>query len=71
MAEAIYGVDDLRTHLLRAWLNGPFKETRVGAVVMALYLAIGRQVAWIARRSGLVRWVLRPLFEMGLKEAVK
>ncbi len=71
VAEAIYGVDDPRTHLLRAWLNGPFKETRFGGAVMALYLAIGRQVAWVARRSAFLRWALKPLFEMGLREAAK
>lgn len=69
IAEAIYGVDDPRTWLLRSWLNGPFAETRIGSAVMALYMVIGRPVARIARRSMTVRAVLRPLFDAALRRA--
>jgi hypothetical protein len=70
VAEAIYGVTDPRTHLVRAWLNGPFRETREGAAVMWLYLKIGRQVAWLVRRSEPLRRALKPLFDLALARAV-
>jgi hypothetical protein len=69
IAEAIYGVNDPRTHTVRAWLNGPFRETTFGNAVMALYLAIGKQVAWVARRSFTLRLLLRPLFDRALARA--
>lgn len=69
IAEAIYGVDDPRTHLVRAWLNGPFRETMLGNAVMDVYLAIGRQVAWFIRRSSALRSILKPLFDKALRKA--
>lgn len=71
IAEAIYGKDDLRTHTLRAWLNGPFRKTPRGYLVMKVYLSIGRQVAWFVRRSYRLRILLRPLFEVALLNAVR
>lgn len=69
IAEAIYGTDDLRTRLLRGWLNGPYQETHLGRPVMFLYWKIGRQVAWLARRSAFLRSALKPLFEQALVKA--
>lgn len=69
IAEVIYGSDDPRTHLLRWYLNGPFTESHGGAAVMAVYRAIGRPVAWLARRSRLIRAALTPLFESALRRA--
>lgn len=71
IAEAIYGVDDDRTHIVRAWLNGPFRETVLGNAVMNVYLAIGRQVAWCVRRSSWMRIALKPLFDKALKAATR
>jgi hypothetical protein len=70
IAEAIYGIDDVRTHLVRAWLNGPFTETAMGEAVMWLYRKVGRAVAWLARRSSVLRRVLKPLFDMALRKAI-
>lgn len=69
IAEAIYGVDDPRTHLVRAYLNGPFRDSLTGNTIMAAYLAIGRQVAWLARRSSTLRSSLKPLFDRALNSA--
>lgn len=69
IAEAIYGTDDPRTHLLRFWLNGEFSETRTGAAVMAAYRGIGIPVAWLARHSRTVRNALKPLFDVALRRA--
>lgn len=70
IAEAIYGTEDPRTHLVRAWLNGPFRKTLLGAFVMRIYLRIGLRVAWIARRSDLVKQTLKPLFDCALRRAL-
>lgn len=69
IAEAIYGVDDPRTFLARAWLNGPFKRGIVGRVVMATYLAVGQKVAVVVRRSGILRRTLKPLFDIAVRKA--
>ena len=69
IAEAIYGIDDPRTALARAWLNGPFKTTRAGAVIMASYLRFGRAVAAVVRHSGILRSALKPLFDIAVRRA--
>lgn len=69
VAEAVYGIDDRRTHLVRAYLNGPFRKTILGSLVVELYISIGRQVAWVARRSALTRRMLKPLFDRAVAAA--
>jgi hypothetical protein len=69
IAEAIYGVDDERTHLVRAWLNGPFKQHMFGRVVMATYIKIGRTVARWVRKFAILKLTLKPLFDMALSRA--
>ena len=69
IAQALFGVDDPRTHILRAWLNGIYAQSTAGKVVMATYRAVGRQVAAVAKRSSALRAVLRPLFVRGLRRA--
>lgn len=72
IAEAIYGVDDPRTHLMRYWMNHVWaKESKVGALVMKVYLAIGQSVAKLVRRSLIVRSMFQPLFDAGLRRAQK
>ena len=66
IAEAIYGTDDARTHMIRAWLNGPFKQTAIGSIVMALYLRFGQRIAKHPR----ICLILKPLFEIALRKAV-
>jgi hypothetical protein len=70
IAEAIYGVHDVRTHLVRAWLNGPFRQTVSGRVIMALYLRFGRRVASAVKRSSLLRRTFKPLFDLALGKAL-
>lgn len=71
IAEAIYGTDDVRTHAVRAWLNGPFRRTVFGRVVMTAYLAAGQRVADAVRRSDLVYAVLKPVFDRALVSATR
>lgn len=70
IAEAIYGIDDPRTHLVRAWLNGPFRAKLYGRMVMSLYLKIGRTVAAMVRMSSALRCLLKPLFDKALTRAL-
>lgn len=68
IAEAIYGVTDWRTLLLRHWLNDVWaKQSLLGAAVMWLYGKIGR---WVARQSILVS-ALKPLFDYALLRATE
>lgn len=65
IAERIYGFDDMRTFLLRAWLNGPFRQTMHGRIIMSLYRLCGQ---WIAARPRLAL-KFKPLFEIALRHA--
>lgn len=67
IAEAIYGMHDIRTHMVRCWLNTEYARTRFGGVVMRVYRKVGRQVAPMVR--GPVRWALKPLFDVALRRA--
>jgi hypothetical protein len=58
IAEAIYGVDDVRTHLVRAWLNNVWSKTAIGSVVMSLYLRFGQTVAHFVKRSNVLKMLL-------------
>ncbi len=69
IAEAVYGVDDVRTHKVRAYLNGAFRKTLRGDLTMRLYIAVGRQVAWCVRRSALLRSLFRPVFDSALRSS--
>lgn len=70
IAEAIYGKHDVRTHIVRQYLNGPFSETAIGSMVMDLYLVFGERIAAVARRSSLLRGLLKPLFDRALRQAL-
>lgn len=71
VAEAVFGVGDPRTLLVRAWLISVFGETTRGAIVLRIYRAIGRPVAAAARRSAVLRAVLeRTLFAPALRRAL-
>lgn len=69
IAESIYGVTDPRTHLLRAYLNGPFADTRMGSIVMWVYLKVGRNVAWVLNHVPVLKGAFKPLFERALVRA--
>jgi hypothetical protein len=70
IAEATYGIDDPRTHTARAWLNGEFRNTLLGNIVMTIYIAIGQQVAWFVRRSKTLQKFFKIIFDKipGVKE---
>lgn len=66
IAEAMWGMDDGRTHLLRRWLNEVWAEySPLGARIMSLYRRFGQRLA--KRRCAVV--VLWPLFHLALWRA--
>ena len=71
IAEVLFGADDPRTHLLRMWLVDVYSKTALGSIVVAAYGRLGRRLSRLARRSSLLRWILRPLFQAGLVRAHK
>lgn len=58
VAEAIFGVDHPKTHAARYYVNNHAPRW-----FKSLYLTIGKPVAWCVKRSSVLRWALRPLFE--------
>ena len=71
IAEALYGVDDNRTHLLRRWLNNVYSRTLSGSIVMALYRAFGKRIAAWTRSSSLLRRILSVPFDAGVAAALR
>lgn len=70
IAEAIYGVDDPRTRLARAWISGDFSKTKIGSLVVAAYKKYGERVAKLVSRSRLLRAMFRPLFDRAVSNAI-
>lgn len=68
IAEAIYGVTDPRTLAARAWLNGEFRQTRIGRIVMAFYLRFGQRIARYVENSKLLRFALKPIFDIAAEK---
>lgn len=67
IAEATWGRDDVRTHIVRGWLNYSWSaRSKVGRIVMTLYRLFGERVA---RWPKIVR-ALRPLFDSALNHAL-
>ena len=63
IAEALYGVEDPRTLLLRAWLAAAYAERRPGWPFIAVYRRLGRAVARLIRAGALPEALFRPLFD--------
>jgi len=70
IAEALYGSDDPRTHLLRAWLSVVYDDRRSGWALVVLYRAFGRQTARLISAGVLPRQLFRPLFDSLVEKAV-
>jgi hypothetical protein len=68
-SEIFGGWYEPRTVLVREWLNVEYAKTFPGNVVMVLYRAIGREVAWLAHRFPPLKWALTPLFNKALSRA--
>lgn len=71
IAEAVYGLDDARTHLLRAWLNGPFSDTALGTAVMWFYMKFGRAGAAAVTRNPRLKRAMKYMFDLALQRAMR
>lgn len=63
IAEAVYGVDDLRTHILRAWLNFEWGKKGFGKFVMELYRRYGEHTAMSVRKNPWLKACFRAVFD--------
>lgn len=63
VAEALYGAEDPRTLVLRAWLGEIHTGRGRGWWLVELYRVAGPTVASLVRRWSLPRRTLRPLFD--------
>lgn len=70
IAEALYGVDDPRTHLLRAWLAVVHTQRRPGWRFVTLYRIFGRGTAKLIRQGILPRRLFRLLFDALVQKAI-
>jgi hypothetical protein len=70
IAETLYGVDDPRTELLRAWLTVVYEQRRSGWRFVALYRACGRSTARLIARGVLSKRLFRPLFDTLVDKAL-
>ena len=63
IAEALFGVDDARTMLLRSWLTGIYVERRRGWHLVAVYATYGSAAGWLLQRGWLPRRPFVRLFD--------
>ena len=70
IAEALYGADDPRTHLLRAWVTMIYNERRRGWLLVGLYRMFGRSTATLITRGLLPRMLFQPLFDTLVEKAL-
>jgi hypothetical protein len=70
IAEVLYGVDDPRTVLLRAWLTAVYDQRRSGWLGVALYRRFGETTANLIARGYLPRQLFQPLFDRLVENAL-
>jgi hypothetical protein len=70
IAEALYGVEDPRTLLLRAWLSTVHEERRPGWQFVTLYSRFGQATARLIYQGYLPRGLFRPLFDALVNKAL-
>ena len=70
IAEVLYGVDDPRTLLLRAWVSTIHDDRRPGWIFVSLYRTFGRATAALIARGILPRGLFEPLFDALVERAL-
>ena len=70
IAEVLYGVDDPRTLILRAWVTRVYDQRAAGWPLVALYRRFGEQAARLIAQGYLPRWMFRVLFDAMLEQAL-
>lgn len=63
VAEALYGIHDPRTTLVRAWLSEAAAQSHGWRCFAALYRRCGRTAAALIYRGYLPRQLFRPIFD--------
>ena len=74
IAEALYGVKDWRTWVMRWYVNGPMQKTLAGKILARIYRRYGERVAaYISDKPETFapRRALRALFDFGLNIALR
>jgi hypothetical protein len=70
IAEALYGIDDPRTRLVRAWLTASYeRRDPLARVVVPLYSRFGVAVGGMMSRYPALQTLFRPLFDWAVKRA--
>jgi hypothetical protein len=70
IAEALYGIDAPRTHLVRGWLTECYERREPWSlVVVPLYSRFGQQIAGFLRSYPAFKSLFRPLFDLGVRRA--
>lgn len=70
IAAAVFnGWEDPRVHLVRAWIFGPFSESRIGWIVSCAYLRFGERTARLIHRFPVLKKAFLPLFNAALRQA--
>jgi hypothetical protein len=69
IAEALYGIHDPRTALVRAWVSDIYVHKRRGWLLAALYIRIGRQTAELIHHGYLPRRWFRLVFDALVEKA--
>jgi len=70
IAEALYGADDARTLILRAWLTVVYDERRAGWMFVAVYRMFGRSAARLISTGVLPAKLFQPLFDTLVEKAM-
>ena len=70
IAEALYGPDAPRTHLVRAWLKECYDRRDAWAlIVVPLYRRFGERLAPVIRTHALLQRMFRPLFDCAVRKS--
>lgn len=70
VASVLYGQYAWQTHVLRWYIWGPFSDHPAGHLFADLYLRYGRQAARFLEQHPDVQTLVRPLFDLLLRQAL-
>jgi hypothetical protein len=69
VVQAVYGSTDVRPEIIwQFWTKQWANESRLWRTALGAYLILGEPVAWVVKRSGLLKKLLRPLCDRMLRK---
>ena len=71
IAAELYGETDIRTMLLRAWLGTEVVKQPIGRFIVDMYAQFGERVAAMVKRSKVLRFGFKKIFDRALVKAVR